>query len=117
MFKGNGGGSGGRICVYLSEQHRFLGELTALGGSSSAAHGSPGTVWVNSTVGSDIVTHLWVDHASRGSGCVSYPVYVDVTEINHFHPKGTACVHPSAVSISLFCISFVKFHFVLRVYN
>lgn len=96
---GNGGGSGGRICVYISEQLRFLGVLTALGGSSSASHGSPGTVWVNSTVGSDTVTNLWVDHASRGSGCTSYPVYVDVSTINNFHPLRTACVHPSVVSL------------------
>jgi len=75
-----------------------MGLLTIIGGYSSTKHGSPGTVWVNTTVGADVVTYLWSDHTNRGWGCERYPVYVDVKSINNFHPMRGACLHPSVVS-------------------
>ncbi|WAR26297.1 TENX-like protein [Mya arenaria] len=93
---GNGGGSGGRICVDLAESLRYLGSFTALGGTSSGAyHGSPGTIWVNTTMGDDVSTHLWADHANKGWGCEKHSIYVDIDSVNHFHPMRDACIHPT----------------------
>ena len=76
VILGNGPGSGGRISVYLSEVHHSQCTFTALGGSftpvhgSEYRHGSPGTVYVHSTVGSDITTELRIDNAGRSYATV-----------------------------------------------
>lgn len=101
---GNGGGSGGRICIDLWEDLRFMGTLSALGGASSTRNGSPGSVWVNSTVGADVVTHLWADNLNRGWGCEKFPINVDVKYITNFHPMRGACIRPTAVSYRFNCI-------------
>ena len=40
-----GGGSGGRIAVYVEEPFRFRGQIQALGGMASNYRGGPGTVY------------------------------------------------------------------------
>ena len=106
IFTGNGPGSGGRIAVYLSEDLSFQGSLTALGGSFSGVSGSeyrygaPGTVYVHSTVGSDITTELWVDNAARSyaySYQCAYPVTIDVDQLTYLKLFRKACVIPSKV--------------------
>lgn len=105
---GNGGGSGGRICLYIDEDLRFLGTFSALGGEGASHHGSPGTVWVHTQVGSDVTTHLWVDHFDRTFSCTSYPVYVDVQSVSNFHPLRNACVIPTQVGIYFICWGIIR---------
>ena len=108
MILGNGPGSGGRISVYLSEVHHSQCTFTALGGSftpvhgSEYRHGSPGTVYIHSTVGSDITTELRIDNAGRSyahSYDCSYPVTVDVDTITYLRLYRNACVKPKMVGL------------------
>lgn len=106
FFVGNGPGSGGRIAVYLAEELQFQGSLTARGGSFSSVsgseyrHGRPGTVYIHSTVGDDVVTQLFVDNAGRGYAhgyqC-AYSISIDVTDLTYLKLFGKACVTPSKV--------------------
>ena len=99
---GNGGGSGGRICVHLNDQFTFHGELTAIGGTAEDVKsiGAPGTVYVESTVGSDVTTHVWVDNANRPKHCDQFKVLIDVSPLSNLHPMRQACVGLSKASIS-----------------
>ena len=65
-----GAGAGGRIAVHLIERYIFGGKLTALGGtsgSSSSYHGSPGTVFVNVTIGEEPFRMIQVDNNNRNT--------------------------------------------------
>lgn len=62
-----GAGSGGRIAIHLTEYFIFGGVLSALGGTSDGNHhGSPGTVFVNVTVGEELHRTLQIDNYNRG---------------------------------------------------
>lgn len=119
LFVGNGPGSGGRIAVYLAEELSFQGTLTALGGSFSGVsgseyrHGSPGTVYVHSTVGDDITTQLWVDNADRSyaySYQCAYPVTIDVDKLTYLKLLRKACVIPSEVHAFYVITYYVQNH-------
>ena len=92
--------------MYLSEELHFEGTISALGGSftpvygSEYRHGSPGTVYIHSTVGDDVTTELWVDNAGRGyahSYQCAYPVIADVNKLTYLKLFRKACVKPSVV--------------------
>lgn len=63
----NGAGSGGRIAVLLTNPLIYQGIISSIGGRShrsSPAHGSPGTVYVETTIGDDVHRFLQVDNAN-----------------------------------------------------
>ena len=62
----NGGGSGGRISVYLPEFLRFRGQLEATGGSGHN-HGGPGTIYVKTEFGQTFHDQIWLDNSDRGT--------------------------------------------------
>ena len=54
--------------MYLTERFIFGGTLSALGGASGGSyHGSPGTVFVNVTVGEEPYRLLQIDNNNRGT--------------------------------------------------
>ena len=94
----NGGGSGGRIAVYLSEYMLFNGDLVATGGSA-VYPGGPGTVFVQTDVGNDRWRELWINNLGRGEGnSCDYPTRIDNDVLNAIHLYNRACAIPTKVS-------------------
>jgi hypothetical protein len=98
FFSENGGGSGGRISIYLSEYMLFNGNLVATGGN--AVHkGGPGTVYVQTDVGDDSWKELWIDNLNRGDvNSCDYPTDIDNVKLNDIHLENKACAVPTVVS-------------------
>ena len=97
MNAGNGGGSGGRILVFLSELLNYRGKLIAVGGPGYG-HGSPGTVYVQSDIGVDRHSQIWVDNRVRGNlNSCDYPVYLNVTDLTDLHLVDRACARLTQV--------------------
>ena len=63
FLAGNGGGGGGCIAIYINEKYHFKGTVQALG-KGGAWPGSPGTVYIQTNVGSETYSQLHLD----GSG-------------------------------------------------
>ena len=59
-YSGSGGGSGGRIGIYLSQQFDFRGSITAFGGAG-AYPGGPGTIYIELRDGPSVRRTLWID--------------------------------------------------------
>jgi hypothetical protein len=90
-FIGNGGGSGGRISIYLSEYMLFNGNLIATGGNGSYP-GGPGTVYVQSDVGTDRWRELWIDNLNRGNeNTCTYETSIDNIQLDNIHLNNRAC--------------------------
>jgi len=71
-----GGGSGGRIAIYINENYNFHGHLEAVGGSGGDA-GAAGTVFIEATVGVSKHRQLHVDGANFGDEITcSHPAVV-----------------------------------------
>ncbi|KAK3101710.1 hypothetical protein FSP39_005732 [Pinctada imbricata] len=87
----NGGGSGGRISVYLPEYLRFKGQLVATGGQGHN-HGGPGTVYVKTEFGQTFHDQVWVDNVNRGSeNTCNHPVILDAPHLTVLHLQNRAC--------------------------
>ena len=60
-----GGGSGGRIAIFLTSKYRFTGTITAYGGNGYRP-GGPGTVYIQVTIANVSSTMLIIDNLNRG---------------------------------------------------
>lgn len=64
-FSNRGGGSGGRIGVYVAEPYDFRGSIAAFGGSGSPS-GGPGTIYIEIDNGMSAQRFLRIDGSDRG---------------------------------------------------
>lgn len=78
-----GGGSGGRIGVYLSKPFDFRGAITAVGGAGSSP-GGPGTTYIEISDGALIKRMLKIDGMNRG-GSSGLKVFLDESG-GYYHP-------------------------------
>jgi hypothetical protein len=61
----SGGGSGGRVGIYLSQPFGFRGTVAAFGGAGSPS-GGPGTVYIEISDGVSVQRILKIDGRNRG---------------------------------------------------
>ena len=59
-----GGGSGGRVAIFLTSKYRFTGTVTAYGGNGYRP-GGPGTVFIQVSVVNVNSTRLIIDNLNR----------------------------------------------------
>lgn len=98
LFSANGGGSGGRIAIYLSEYMLFNGDLVAIGGTAYYP-GGPGTVYVQSHVADNMHKELWIDNLGRGDeNSCDYRTEIDNIDLDVIHVENRACAVPTNVS-------------------
>lgn len=98
FFSANGGGSGGRIAIYLSEYMLFNGDLVATGGTANYP-GGPGTVYVQSHVANNMHKELWIDNLGRGDeNSCDYSTEIDNIDLDVIHVENRACAVPTKVS-------------------
>ena len=96
-----GAGSGGRIAVYLTEYFIFGGVLSALGGTSdNDHHGSPGTVFLNVTVGEESYRILQIDNINR----VDLPVTLAESSTTAYEFERIHLVRRGVLKVKQVCI-------------
>lgn len=59
-----GGGSGGRVAIFLTSAYRFIGTITAIGGGGYRIAG-PGTVYIQQEIGNNTSNRLIIDNINR----------------------------------------------------
>lgn len=96
------------MAIHLENDYfNFEGNLQATAGSVTyGTEGSPGTVYIQSTVGNDVTRLLKLDNVARGNeAACGYPTYLDepgaTYEFNEVDLRRRACLRLKSVSIEL----------------
>lgn len=77
-----GGGSGGRIGIYLSKPFDFRGDINAVGGTGQSP-GGPGTAYIEVSDGAVIRRILRIDGMNRGESS-QFRVLLDENEAEYY---------------------------------
>ena len=109
-FTDAGGGSGGRIAVFINEKYNFQGSLVAVGGGG-ADPGAAGTVFIESTVGVSKHRQLHVDGANFGNEitCTHPAVVTADYSFSEMHLKRRGCLFVAQVCCVRVCVRLCVF--------
>jgi hypothetical protein len=81
----------------------FNGYLIATGGNGSYP-GGPGTVYVQSDVGTDRWRELWIDNLNRGNeNTCTYETSIDNIQLDNIHLNNRACAILTKVIKTIIC--------------